>query len=407
MKILMANNYHYLRGGSERVMFEEVAALADLGHEVATFSVPSPGDLPSPRAFRGPEIPDAGGSSLLGKVTRFARLIANPEVRASFLRALDEFRPDVVHFHNIYGRLTPVVAEATRDRRIPSVLTAHDYKLICPSYLRLDEGIPCSACSYGHYGPAFRRRCHKGSRLYSALYGLESIVNVRRGRYDGVFAFLCPSQFMLESLATKGVPRERLRLLRNCFASPPRDPEPEATGYVLYAGRLSPEKGVTCLLRAVAKLEVPLLLAGDGPDAAKLRQWVADRGLTSRIRFLGHRKPDELRRLMKGALFTVVPSECLENAPMAILEAFALGKLVVGADIGGIPELVRPGVTGVLFPPGDAARLRDAMRELLASPAKQAAMGQNARALVQEHQEQFSPREHARRLLHVYGEALA
>jgi glycosyltransferase involved in cell wall biosynthesis len=404
MRILIANNYHYLRGGSERVMFEEIDALTACGHQVATFSVPGPRDLPSPRFFGAPEIPEASETSLLGKALRFRRMIANPAVRTAFARALDEFRPDVVHFHNIYGRLTPVVAELTRDRRIPSLLTAHDYKLICPSYLRLDDGKPCSACSYGHYGPAFTHRCHKGSRLYSMLYGLESFLNVRAGRYDGLFAILCPSEFMLRSLAAKGIARHRLRLLRNCLAPSSTAPPAATPGdYILYAGRVSPEKGIACLLRAVEGLDASLVIAGDGPDSAPLKRWVEARGLSARVRFAGHCTGDELRRVMAGALFAVVPSECLENAPMTILEVFALGKPVVGSDVGGIPELVIPGSTGTLFPPGDVARLREALAEMLASPARRLELGERARAFVEE---RFSRATHVRGLLDAYQEAL-
>ncbi len=403
MRILFANNYHYLRGGSEKVMFDEVAALVEHGHEVATFSAPHPGDLPSPRLFLAPPIDDLNGLSMVGKIARFPRIVANQEVRSAFDDALDAFRPDVVHFHNIYGRLTPVVVEAARDRGLPSVLTTHDYKLICPSYLRLDQGKPCSACSYGHYAPALVRACHKGSRLYSILYGVESSINVWKRRYDGIRTFICPSMFMMDSLASKGIARSRLRCLPNCAPVPAvtdhRDGE-----YLLYAGRLAPEKGVRTLLKAMEGVDIPLLIAGNGPDLPTLERLAMERNLASRVTFLGHCAQEQLARVIAGALFIVVPSESFENAPMAVLEAFALGKPVVGSDIGGIPEMITSGKTGLLFQPGNPDQLRDAIRHMLASPSNVAVMGDAARVVART---RFSSDAHVRGLLDIYEEAVA
>ena len=403
MKILMVNNYHYARGGAETVMFEETEALRRCGHDVATYSTRHPRNAPSQLEAYFPSVPLLGEMSLAEKTRHAPRLVSNSDVRRSFLGALDAFQPDVVHFHNIYGRLTPVVVEASRERGIPSVLTAHDYKLLCSSYLRLNEGKPCSSCSYGYYLPALWRRCHKGSRLYSILYGIESTINALKGRYDGVSAFVCPSRFMLESFALKGISRSRLRLLPN-FVSIGPGPEKPPGRYLLYAGRLASEKGVPTLLEAMDGLDVTLKIAGDGPEGPRLREIVAGSALRSRVQFVGHCDRDALRQLISGALFTIVPSEWFENAPMAVLESFALGKPVVGADIGGIPELVLDGRTGVLFPPGDAARLRAAIDGLLGSPVRRAEMGMAARALVRE---RFSSEAHVRGLVAIYEEARA
>lgn len=404
MRVLMVNNFHYLRGGSERVMFDEMAALEERGHDVACFSARHRLNVPGRLEEIFPEVQDPEGLSVLRKIQRFPSVIANDVVARSFATALDRFVPDVVHFHNIYGRLTPLVAEVARERGVPSVMTAHDYKLICPAYLRLNGGRACSACSYGRYLPAFFGRCHKNSRLYSILYGIEATVNVRRGRYDGIFAFLCPSRFLFDSLARAGVPSDRLRYLPNVpramsGASPAKPPGT----YVLYTGRLSPEKGIACLLRAIVGTSIELVVAGDGPLAPQLRQFVAAEGLTTRVRFLGHCAPEALPELVAGARAVVVPSECFENAPLAVLEAFALGKPVVGADIGGIPELVLPGVTGALFPPGDARALQRALVETLASASRSAEMGRHAQEVIRE---RFSLAAHVEALVDTYEDAV-
>lgn len=406
MNILMVNNYFYLRGGSEKVMFEEMALLAARGHEVAGFSAADPRNAKSPLGSHFPEVLELSGLGTLARARQVHHLVTNPAVERSFERALDAFRPDVVHFHNIYGRLTPVVAEVARRRAIPSVMTAHDYKLICPSYLRLSDGSPCSACSYGRYAPALLRRCHKGSRAYSIVYAIESTVNVALGRYAGISRFLCPSQFLLQSFAEKGVSRSKLRHVPNFLSAPasPAPPAREAAPYVLYAGRLSHEKGVACLLRAMKGLEVELRVAGDGPELRGLQQLVADLEVGSRVRFLGHCDRPAMTASIAGARCVVVPSEWFENAPMVILEAFAQSRPVVGAHIGGIPELVIADETGMLFPPGDHDRLRGALERMIAAPAEADRMGANGRRLVET---RFSAEVHVRGLLDAYREAQA
>jgi glycosyltransferase involved in cell wall biosynthesis len=404
MKILMVNNYLYWRGGSEKVMFEEMAGLAERGHEVACFSARHPQNEPSSLGHLFPEVLDFQTQPLPVRIGNWYSVIANSRVKRAFSAALDLVRPDVVHFHNIYGRLTPVVAVAARERGIPSVMTAHDYKLVCPTYLRLSDGRPCDACSYRHQLPVFFRRCHDGNRITSIVYGVEAAVNAWRGVYDGIDAIVCPSRFMQQSLSEGGVGGARLRFVPNSTPLAAAAPASAAKPYLLYSGRLSREKGVGCLIRAMEGLDVDLLVAGDGPEAAMLRRLAARTKQPPRVHFLGHCDRATLQQILAGALLVVVPSEWYENAPMSVLEAFAAGKPVVAAAIGGIPELVRPGETGALFPPGDTARLQEAIQSLLSSPATVARLGEKARQMMKD---RFIPDVHMRELLKVYAEVIA
>jgi hypothetical protein len=199
-------------------MLEEMAGLAERGHEVACFSARHPQNQSSRLEHLFPEVTDFLTQPLLVKVTRGHSVIANFEVKRAFSKALDLFRPDVVHFHNIYGRLTPVVADVVRERGVPSVMTAHDYKLTCPTYLRLADGRPYTACSYRFPLPALLRRCHEGGRVTSIVYGVEAAVNAWRGAYDGIDAIVCPSRFMQRSHAEGGVGATRLRFVPNATA---------------------------------------------------------------------------------------------------------------------------------------------------------------------------------------------
>lgn len=396
---MMVNNYHYRRGGAETVMLGEIAELSTAGHEVHSFSAQHEANEPAVLQHHFPNVPDHNTKDWAARVRQYPRFVSNGAVRAAFCNALAEVRPDVIHFHNVYGRLTPAVIDAARKCGIPSVYTAHDYKLICPTYLRLREGLPCDACSYRTYWPSFMGACHQHGRTHSILYGLEASINTWLGRYDSLEAVLCPSIFMMESLAAAGFPACKLRHVPNFLPDHTGSESPCDGEYVLYMGRLSHEKGVATLLEAMRGVNYPLLIAGSGPEEGALRMLAGRRN--QNVTFLGHCGADQVKAITARSLFVVVPSEWYENQPMVILEAFAAGKAVIAARIGGIPELVLPGQTGLLFEPGNAAALRQKLEWCLQHPYEIMQMGVRGRALVRE---QFGRATHTMRLLSVYGE---
>lgn len=403
MKILFANNFYYLRGGSERVFFDEMAMLERHGHEIAAYSRHFNRNLPSAYSpyFSGPinyeDVP------LLQKITVAAKMIYSAENRHSIGTLMDQFRPDLMHVHNITGRLTTSILDAARVRRIPTVMTLHDSKLICPSYLMLHNGAVCDACNGSRFYHCLRKRCHKGSLMASLVYTTEAYLSRLCKKYDMITSFLCPSQFLLEKHAQAGIAHDRLVHLPNCMDVTSSEACPAAGNYLLFAGRLSHEKGVTTLLKALCGLDLPLKIAGEGPLRKQLECFCSERGL-SRVEFLGHQTGDDLRNLFSGAALVVFPSECYENAPMTILEAYAASKPVLGSRIGGIPELVREGETGQLFEPGSHEELRAKLSLLWNDRKTLQEMGQRARSLVEA---LFSPSRHYDRLIGVYEKALA
>ncbi len=402
MKIALVNNYYYLRGGSERVLFCDQAALSALGHEALPFSVRDGRNQKSAADDLFPVVSDPQRAGLLNKVRSAAGYVYAPAVGHAFGVFLDRFQPAIVHCHNIYGRLTTAVLDEARRRGIPTVLTAHDQKLVCPAYVALRRGRPCQLCIDGGYWRCLRWKCHKKSLPGSLTYAVESYANRWLGKYETVSRFLCPSNFLRESLIRSGVEPRRAVYHPNALPAAEYDPEFSAGDYILYAGRLSEEKGLRTLLRAVPRLPLPLRIAGAGPLEEELRGEIVRRRLP--VTLEGHRSGATLREMFRKAAFTVVPSEWFENASMAVLESFACGKPVLATAIGGNPELVVEGETGRLFPAGDADALADEARRLGSDRDALARMGRNARRLIEE---RFNQQRRTEDLIHIYQQALA
>lgn len=287
MHVTMANNYLYLRGGSERVMYEEAAVLQRQGHGVSFFGRLRAEDGPDAHGGLLPPLVDLEALSLRGKIAHAPRLIYSRDTGRRFQRFLDVERPDIIHGHNIYGGLTTAICDAARRRGIPMVLTLHDYKLACPSYLMLNHGRVCEECVPGKFYRCIGNRCHKHSLVSSLIYGAEAYFNAWLRKYRHIRLFLCPSRFLLGKMAAAGIPNDRLRYLPNAVAVEQYAPDYDGTDYLLYVGRLSAEKGIYTLLHAMRDVDAPLAILGDGPLRPELEAFVARAGLAERVRFLG------------------------------------------------------------------------------------------------------------------------
>ncbi|MBV8979609.1 MAG: glycosyltransferase family 4 protein, partial [Acidimicrobiia bacterium] len=339
----------------------------------------------------------------------FGRMVWSTSARRGIGAVVAEFRPDVVHLHNTYHHLSPSILGPLARRRIPVVMTLHDYKLACPTYRFLDKGDVCQACLGGHFTQAIRRRCKDGSLGSSAAMAAELAIHTAFRAYRHVQLFVCPSRFMAGRMAAAGVFPDRLRWIPH-FVEPvpertvdetPAKAQPPAN--VVFAGRLSPEKGVDTLIEAVGRLSgsVQLDIAGEGPDRARLED-VASRVGSGRVRFLGRLDASAMDALMRDALAVVLPSRWYENQPMVLLEAFARRVPAVASDLGGTPELIRHGTDGFLVPPDDDAALASAIGALVGDPARAQAMGKAAHERAGT---DFAPDVHLARLDAAYAEA--
>ena len=403
MHVAYLNNYLSLRGGSERVMFEEAAMMRGRGHQVSFFSRRGPKDAVHEHAEF--YLPNIVIEELRGwaKARRAFQVVYNPAMGRAFRKFLRAVRPQMLHAHNIYGGLTTAVLDVARAEGLPVVLTVHDYKLVCPSYRALAHGQICTACQGGRFYHCVLRRCHKDSLVASLVYTAETYFTIWGRKYAPVSQFLCPSRFMRDTLLANGYAPERVLYLPNAIETDGIVPSPGQGDYILYSGRLSPEKGLPTLLQAMVGLPLPLRIAGDGPLRAELEAFADRHGLRDRVTFTGHLAGPDLARQYRDAAFVVLPAEWHENAPVAVLEAFAHGKPVVGSALGGIPELVEDGRTGRLFPAGDAAALRECLAATWNDRAAWGDMGSAGRRRVVA---EFSAERHADALLELYGRIL-
>ncbi len=406
MRVVQANKYHFVKGGAERYYLDVSQRLTERGHEVIPFAMRHPRNLQTPheRYFVG-EVDYHGRLGPWQKLQAGARSIYSRETVRHVDCLVRELRPQVAHMHNIYHQISPSLITALHRRGVPMVHTLHDYKVVCPGYLMMTpEGI-CECCKGGRYWNVVRHRCLLNSTAASVVGFLEATVHEWLKTYHKVSLFLCPSRFLLEKVAEFGLPREKLVHFPYFLPMDQYRPETKPSDYYIYLGRLSREKGIATLLEAVhlhrgSRMRCRIL--GEGPLEATLKRRAAEWGLTN-VEFSGYLQGEALQDAIRGAAFTVVPSEWYENLPFAVLESFALGTPVVGANIGGIPEMVLHGETGLVFESGNAQDLSTALAEMEADPKRMVAMGEAARAL---DEERYGPDPHMERLEDLYGRVL-
>lgn len=402
-KLLSVNNYHYRRGGAETLYLEHAALLERMGWENAFFSMNHPKNLPTPwsRHFID-ELEFGHDYSAWQKLLMATKVVYSFEAQTKLKRLLAEYPADVAHLHCIYHHLSPAILPTLASAGIPVVLTAHDLKLACPAYTMARDGKICEACRDGSLLNVVRNRCVKNSLLASSVIAVETGLHRALRTYQRhVSVLVAPSRFFCAKLVEWGWPADKLTYVPNFIDAADIVPQYQPGGYLLYVGRLAKEKGLATLLEAAIHAGIPLKLAGTGPFEAELKARCA-RADGADIQFLGYVTGQAMADAVRGAWAVVLPSELYENAPMSVLEAMAFGKPVIGARIGGIPELIDEGETGWTFTAGSVDELASVMSSALAAgSAKLSRMGQAARARVLR---DFSRERYASSMLRIYDE---
>ena len=345
MRILLSNKFYYRRGGDCIYMLNLEQLLKTNGHDVAVFAMDYPENLDTPWKKYFPQE--------MGKLMALTRPFGSSEVRRKFNRLLDDFKPDVVHLNNIHTQLSPVMAELAYRRGVRVVWTLHDYKLLCPRYDCLRDGREvCELCFTGDKRPCLANRCMKGPRLASWI-GYKEGLKWNRARVEACTAmFVCPSRFMAEKMAQGGFDEKKLKVLCNFIdVDKCRKDDYAKDDYYCFIGRLSHEKGAGTLVEAASRLPYRLKVIGGGPLTEELK--AKSEELKGNVEFVGFKQWDEIKQLVGRARFSVIPSEWYENNPLSVIEAQCLGTPVLGARIGGIPELIDEGVNGMTFKSGD------------------------------------------------------
>ncbi|MCZ6766396.1 MAG: glycosyltransferase [bacterium] len=410
MRVLQVNKFFFDKGGTERYLFALSDALEARGHQVIHFSMHHPDNRPSPYADyfvtqKDYEHPD----SSLARLAMGSSFIRSREAASNIRSLIEATRPDIVHLHNIYHQITPSILPVLKRAGIPVVMTLHDYKLICPNYSLFDGSAYCYRCRGGRFYRAPLTRCRDGSILLSALVSAEAYWQKLTGVYESVVYFFAPSRFIRNTFVAEGYSRDRVIYLP-AFV-PPMENSSEGgaavvslpDSYILYFGRLSVEKGLGTLVRAIGQAtDLNLVIAGDGPLRQELERMAAS-DAPGRIHFTGHLDKGALAEVILSSRMVVLPTESPENAPFTVLESMALGVPIVTSDLGGLPELAER-VDGGVFHAGDVDELVACLRRFWNDPELGARSGTLGRQVVAS---EFTSDRHLSRLEDFYERAIA
>lgn len=377
MKVLMINKFLYPNGGSETYIFKLGRKLEEKNNEVQYFGMEHEGRCVGNAAGAYTHSMDFHNSSKLEKLTYPIKTIYSGEARKKIRLVLDQFQPDVCHLNNFNYQLTPSIIleivkwrkETGRSCRI--VFTAHDYQLICPNHMLNNPNTHknCEKCLDGHFMNCTKGKCIHGSTARSTIGTMEAMFWKLRGVYKHIDTIICCSNFLKKKMDGNPLFAGKTVALHNFVDQPVRTETDSKNGngkkdYVLYFGRFSEEKGIGTLLQVCKELpEVSFVFAGTGPLSGETE------GIAN-IKNVGFLKGAALETLIREARFSVYPSEWYENCPFSVMESQMYGTPVLGADIGGIPELIavdgrgsgKP--TGALFESGNAADLKEKIGKL-------------------------------------------
>jgi glycosyltransferase involved in cell wall biosynthesis len=401
MRILYCNKYNFAFSGTEAYLFEVMDLVRAGGHETALFSMADPRGAPTPYDRHFVPLIDFKNSSRLQQAKLAARAVYSRDARRRLCKLIAEFRPDIAHVRNIYHHLSPSVLWELKAQGIPVLYHLNDFKLLCPSYNLVSKGRACERCKGGSYWRVIPEGCYAGPPGSSVVLAAEAYVHKWLRTYKKcVNCYLAPSEFVKRKLIENGWEEGKIEVLPHFQKLPAQPlPSPGMDSPILYFGRLSQEKGVADLLRAMKHLPgLRLQIVGEGQQRLELEQLAEELNLRN-VAFLGHLQGRDLDRLIAASRFTIFPSLAYETLGKSILESYAWGRAVVASDLGSRRELVHEGKTGLLYPPGDVDRLAAAVSLLASRPKQAEEMGAAGRELVRE---RYSAEAHYAALTQLY-----
>jgi len=383
MRILVGHNFYQQAGGEDAVFHNEVELLRGSGHEVEEFleSNQQVGDL-----------------SLANLALR---TIWSSTTHKKLESVLGRFRPDIVHFHNTFPLISPSVYYACSAAEVPVIQTLHNYRFVCPNALLYRDGALCKECLHKSVKwPAVVHACYRENRLASATVSAMLAVHRSWGTWSRkISSYIALSKFSRALFVESGLPAEKINVKPN-FVSLETGVRQGVGEFALYVGRLSVEKGAEIMLHAWKRgdFRLPLRVIGDGPLRPELEAQREKLGLTQ-ISFEGWKTRPEIFQLLKQARFLVFPSQCFENFPLVIAEAYACGVPVIASRLGAAAEIVLDGATGLLFEPSNCADLAAKIGWAMNHTCDMKKMGDLAHA---EYVEKYTPQRNLELLMKIY-----
>lgn len=359
MRILLINRNHFIGGGADRVYLNTGKSLEENGHDVSYFSTTHEQNVASIYGDYFVNDVKPRNGNFYSKIKGVKKYLYNNEAVDNLERLIKDFKPEVAHLHLFYGALSASVLKTLKDNKVPVVITIHDYRLLCPVNAMLDkEGLICEKCKNDKFYNCIAKRCSEGNVFQSTVVTAEAYM--RKFIFDPltyINHFIFVSQFSRNKHISFDRRYENKSSHLYNFSNPSENEKGSKEDYLFYYGRLSKEKGILNLINAAKKTKSKLIIAGDGPQKEEVLDKI--KGFAN-IEYVGFKSGAELNDLIAKSSFVVVPSEWYENNPMTIVESFLLGKPVIGANIGGIPELVN-NKTGFIFDSTNEASLCEAI----------------------------------------------
>lgn len=400
MRILLVNKFHYLRGGSEKYYFELAQLLKSKGHTVGFFSMKHEENITTGDAEYFVEEIDLNTGSKLKALD----VIYSQENKRLMAKALEEFKPDIVHINNFQRQLSASIIDAIKEKNIPIVMTAHDLNPICPASIMLYNGEVCDDCITKGYAQCIKKKCVKGSTLKSTLGVMEKKYYDIHKVFRKIDCIISPSEFNKNQLVNGKLKYNEIVTLHN-FVNESERNDYVLGDYAFYLGRLSKEKGILNLIEAIGDIpNAKLLIAGDGPERERIEAYISEHKLDGRITLLGYQNQDSIHKYITNSRFVVIPSICNENCPYSVLEAMEIGKPIVASRIGGIPELIADGENGYLYKADDINELKEKLTLLLDDDEKVNSFAQKSRELYESY---YSPDSYYNELIKIYNKVMS
>ena len=400
MRILLVNKFHYLRGGSEKYYFELAQLLKSKGHTVGFFSMKHEENITTGDAEYFVEEIDLNTGSKLKALD----VIYSQENKRLMAKALEEFKPDIVHINNFQRQLSASIIDAIKEKNIPIVMTAHDLNPICPASIMLYNGEVCDDCITKGYAQCIKKKCVKGSTLKSTLGVMEKKYYDIHNVFRKIDCIISPSEFNKNQLVNGKLKYNEIVALHN-FVNESERNEYVLGDYAFYLGRLSKEKGILNLIEAIGDIpNAKLLIAGDGPERERIEAYISEHKLDGRITLLGYQNQDSIHKYITNSRFVVIPSICNENCPYSVLEAMEIGKPIVASRIGGIPELIADGENGYLYKADDINELKEKLMLMLDNDDKVNRFAQKSRELYESY---YSPDSYYNELIKIYNKVMS
>lgn len=413
MRILQVGKFHFPQGGADKYFLDLSQQLGKRGHQVARFSLRHPKNEASVwSTYFAPQVYFTGDGLWRKMIAIWRRILSGFVSKRLFEKLIHDFKPQVIHVHNICHYLSPSFLLAARKHNIPVVMHLHDYSLLSPNYLLFNEKGDYEGGKQEHYFECVKDRCFKNSYIESFLVALEMYWQQRILQIfkKSVTLFVAPSVCMQEQVKLWRPDIRNIRVIPHGVAIRPLVPNvglpSDSDPYFLYVGRLSLEKGVGTLIRAFSQLvkkDVKLKIVGDGPERTVLEALAREFRVDDRVAFLGFKSGKDLEMLIEQSLALVVPSEWKEVFGLVVIEGMERGKVVIASRTGAIPEIIEHEKTGLLFAKGDEKDLAEKMEWVLQNPSLVREVGGQARTRVEE---QYSYLQHIATIEKLYQDIL-